>query len=95
MQPAPLTIPNGQASGRSTLTYGQPGTVTVEFFGGSPFPECKGDKKLAIQFIPPRTRLTLAAWSGPNCCDPPLRCGCRADRITSTRQCGSLAGTMR
>jgi hypothetical protein len=61
MQPMPLTIPKGQSSGRSTVTYGQPGAVTVEFFSSSPRAECEGDKKLSIKFVPPVTRLVLTS----------------------------------
>jgi len=61
MQPMPLTIPKGKSSGRSSLTYPQPGTVTVEFFGSSPPAQCQGDRKLSVQFIPPVTRLSLTA----------------------------------
>ena len=65
LQPAPLTIRNGEPSGRSVLTSNQPGTVTVEFLGSRPPTEYQGDKKLNIQFAPPITRLDLRA-SPPN-----------------------------
>jgi hypothetical protein len=61
MQPAPLTIPKGQDSGRAKLTYTNPGAVTVEFLGSTPPAAIEGDKKLQIQFMPPIARAALEA----------------------------------
>ena len=61
MQPAPLIIPKGQASGRSVLTSSHPGTITVEFLGSTPPSECEGEKKLNIKFMPPITRVGFKA----------------------------------
>jgi hypothetical protein len=61
MQPAPLTIPKGQDSGRAKLTYTNPGAVTVEFLGSTPPAAIEGDKKLRIQFMPPIARAALEA----------------------------------
>src|SRR5579862_8078453 len=61
MQPAPLIIPKGQASGHSVLTSSQPGNITVEFLGSTPPSECEGEKKLNIKFMPPITRAGFKA----------------------------------
>lgn len=61
MQPAPLIIPKGQASGRSVLTSSHPGNITVEFLGSTPPSECEGDRKLSIKFRPPITRVGFKA----------------------------------
>ncbi|HWB85017.1 MAG TPA: hypothetical protein VG675_12805 [Bryobacteraceae bacterium] len=61
MHPAPLMIPKGEASGKAVLTSAQPGTVTVEYLGSAPSAQIEGDKKLAIQFRPPITKLSLRA----------------------------------
>ncbi len=61
LHPAPLTIPQGQASGHATLTSDQPGDVTVEYLGSAPPSAVDGDRKLQIHFRPAITRLDLKA----------------------------------
>jgi hypothetical protein len=61
MKPIPLTILKGRDSGRSALTFNQPGTVTVEFMGSEPPAELDGDKKLEIPFMPAITHVRLEA----------------------------------
>jgi hypothetical protein len=61
LHPAPLVIPQGQASGRAVLTSSQPGVVTVEYLGSAPPAQLQGDQKLQIQFHPAITRLDLHA----------------------------------
>ena len=61
LHPAPLTIAQGEASGRAVLTSTQPGTVTVEYLGSAPPAQVEGDRKLQILFRPAITRLDLKA----------------------------------
>jgi hypothetical protein len=61
LQPAPLTIREGQVTGHAVLTSSNPGTVTVEFLGSTPAAELEGDKKLAISFMPPITQVAVTA----------------------------------
>jgi hypothetical protein len=61
MQPAPLTIPKGEASAKALLTASQPGLVTVEYLGSAPPSRIEGDQKLQIRFRPPITRIGLRA----------------------------------
>ncbi len=61
MQPAPLVIPKGEASGHSVLTSNHAGTITVEFLGSTPPSDIDGEKKLNIKFMPPITRVGFKA----------------------------------
>jgi hypothetical protein len=60
MKPVPLTIPKGQDTGQASLTFDQPGTVSVEFLGSEPSAKMD-DTKLAIPFMPAITHLKLEA----------------------------------
>jgi len=61
MRPAPLLIPKGSDIGHASLTFNQPGMVTVEFLGSVPSLKIEGDKKLQIPFMPPITHFALEA----------------------------------
>ncbi len=61
LNPAPLIIPAGQSTGRSTITSSQPGPVTVEFLSSNPRVQFEGGTTLSVRFVPPISKVFLEA----------------------------------